>query len=102
MNDLPGEPHLNPGGFSNDGDRTVSAVPSSSTVSEHHWSYESTVAEIEAIINRIEIGELELADVFQQFAIAINHLRQCENFLTHQRHQVDLLIETLTDEPEDF
>ncbi|WP_017654116.1 exodeoxyribonuclease VII small subunit [Fortiea contorta] len=61
------------------------------------WSYEAKVAEIEGIITRIEAGELELADVFEQFATAIESLRQCENFLQQRQQQVDLLIETLSD-----
>lgn len=67
-----------------------------------HWSYEATVAEIETIINRIEMGELELAEIFDQFGTAIEHLRQCETFLGQQQQQMDLLIETLLDEPEMF
>ncbi len=66
------------------------------------WNYEVTVTEVEAIINRIELGELELSEVFEQFAIAVEQLRQCETFLTRQQQQVDLLIETLLDEPEAF
>lgn len=54
---------------------------------------------IEQIINRIERGEMELADIFDQFAIAVEHLHQCESFLTYHRQQVDLLIETLSDDP---
>ncbi|NJO43982.1 MAG: exodeoxyribonuclease VII small subunit [Cyanobacteria bacterium CRU_2_1] len=63
-----------------------------------NWNYEATVAEIETIINRIEMGELELAEVFGQFAIAVERLRQCEAFLNRQQQQVDLLVETLLDE----
>lgn len=66
------------------------------------WNYESSVAHIEAIINQIEMGEMELAEVFQQFAIAVEHLHHCETFLTHQKKRMDLLIETLLDEPEAF
>ena len=61
------------------------------------WHYESTVTELEHIIERIESGELELAEVFEQFAIAIQHLQQCETFLTHHQQQVDVMIETLAD-----
>lgn len=64
------------------------------------WNYEATVTEVEAIINRIEMGELELAEVFDQFATAVERLRQCETFLTRQQQQVDVLIETLLDEPD--
>jgi exodeoxyribonuclease VII small subunit len=67
-----------------------------------NWNYEATVSEVETIISQIELGELELADVFQQFSTAVERLRQCEAFLARQQQQVDLLIETLLDEPEAF
>lgn len=66
--------------------------------SETNWNYETKVAEIEAIIARIESGELELEAVFDQFANAVESLRQCETFLQQRQQQVDLLIETLIDE----
>jgi exodeoxyribonuclease VII small subunit len=64
-----------------------------------HWNYEATVAEIEAVIVRIESGELELAEVFSQFEAAVSQLRQCEVFLSERQQQMDLLVETLTDLP---
>jgi exodeoxyribonuclease VII small subunit len=64
-----------------------------------NWRYEETVAEIETIIDQIERGELPLAEVFDQFSTAVGQLRQCEGFLNRQQQQVDLLIETLSDEP---
>ncbi|HEY9621685.1 MAG TPA: exodeoxyribonuclease VII small subunit [Crinalium sp.] len=66
------------------------------------WSYETSVSQVEAIINQIEMGELELAEVFDRFAIAVEHLHHCEAFLTHQKKRMDLLIETLLDEPDVF
>jgi len=64
------------------------------------WKYEATVAQVETIISQIEAGKLELAEVFDRFAEAIEYLHQCEKFLAERRQQMDLLIETLTDEPE--
>ncbi len=64
-----------------------------------NWRYEETVAEIEATIEQIERGELPLSEVFDQFSTAVEQLRQCEGFLNRQQQQVDLLIETLLDEP---
>ncbi|MBD2596761.1 exodeoxyribonuclease VII small subunit [Nostoc spongiaeforme FACHB-130] len=61
-------------------------------------NYEAKVSEIEKIIARIEAGELELEAVFEQFATAVEYLRQCESFLQQRQKQVDLLIETLNDE----
>ncbi|MGF1524124.1 MAG: exodeoxyribonuclease VII small subunit [Leptolyngbyaceae cyanobacterium] len=69
-------------------------MPNQSTES---WSYEQTVAEIEAIVLRLEQGELPLADVFDQFEQAVHQLRQCEDFLQARQAQADLLIETLED-----
>ena len=64
------------------------------------WNYEKAVAEVENIIKKIEAGELELEEVFEQFAVATEYLRQCETFLQQRQQQVDLLIETLNDEPQ--
>ncbi len=65
-----------------------------------HWHYETSVADIEAIISRIESGDLELEDVFEQFAQAIEALQQCEAFLAKRQAQVNVLIETLEDSPD--
>ena len=70
--------------------------PSSSL--QDDWNYEATVKQVEEIVARIEAGELELAEVFDQFATAVDYLRQCETFLAQRRQQMDLLIETLTDD----
>ncbi|MFW9262248.1 exodeoxyribonuclease VII [Nostoc sp. KVJ20] len=70
----------------------------SASSSEEGWNYEAKVAEIEGIITRIEAGELELEAVFEQFASAVEYLRQCESFLQQRQQQVDLLIETLSDD----
>ena len=74
--------------------------PDSSIDPAPDWNYETTVAEVEAILAKIEGGQLELADVFANFSTAVEYLRQCEAFLGDRQKQVDLLIETLTDEPE--
>jgi len=60
-----------------------------------NWSYEATVEKIEATVARLEQGELPLAAVFEEFELAVQHLRQCEDFLQARQEQVDLLIETL-------
>ncbi|MEB3216449.1 MAG: exodeoxyribonuclease VII small subunit [Nostocales cyanobacterium 94392] len=64
---------------------------------EKNWNYETKVAEIETIISRIEAGELQLEEVFEQFRTAVKSLRECEIFLQKQQQQVDLMIETLKD-----
>ena len=67
-----------------------------------NWNYEETVAKIERIVGEIEGGKLDLADVFEEFATAVEYLRQCENFLGEKKQQVDLLIEDLVDDGESF
>jgi exodeoxyribonuclease VII small subunit len=67
---------------------------------EEAWNYEQTVARVEEILAKIESGELELASVFEEFAIAMEYLKECESFLSERQKQVDLLIETLTDDSE--
>jgi exodeoxyribonuclease VII small subunit len=64
------------------------------------WRYEATIQEIESIINEIEAGHLDLADVFERFSAAILYLRQCETFLVSRQGQMELLIEELGDETE--
>lgn len=61
------------------------------------WNYEETVDRIEEILEAIERGDLELAEVFSQFALSVDYLDRCENFLAQQQEKVELLIETLGD-----
>ncbi|HEY9750929.1 MAG TPA: exodeoxyribonuclease VII small subunit [Allocoleopsis sp.] len=76
--------------------------PTDANATSNHWSYEATVDQIEIIIGRIEAGELELAEIFDQFALAVDQLRQCEDFLRQRQQQMDLLIEKLVDDPESY
>ena len=68
------------------------------SLSANGESYEAKIAEIETIITRIEGGELQLADIFAEFATAVKYLQECDSFLQQQQQQVDLLIETLQDD----
>ncbi|MEG3846099.1 exodeoxyribonuclease VII small subunit [Microcoleus sp. herbarium19] len=62
------------------------------------WNYEETVDRIEAIIDRVESGELPLEAVFEQFAVAVECLQQCEGFLARGKEQMELSIELLAAE----
>ena len=64
-------------------------------VKKKAWNYEETVAGVEEILAAIEGGNLELTEVFSQFAVAVDRLNQCETFLVAQREQVELLLENL-------
>ncbi len=61
------------------------------------WSYEDTVAKVEAAIAELESGNLPLAEVLVQFEQAVESLQQCESYLADKQQQVNLLIETLNE-----
>ncbi|MBD2579143.1 exodeoxyribonuclease VII small subunit [Oscillatoria sp. FACHB-1406] len=62
------------------------------------WNYEEKVAEIEAILDRLESGELSLEEVFEEFEVAAKHLKECDRFLERGRQRIELAIEVLKDE----
>lgn len=64
------------------------------------WNYEETVDRIEAIIDRVESGDLPLEEVFEQFAVAVECLQECESFLLRGKEQMELSIELLAAEPD--
>ena len=72
-------------------------MKSESKGSPKDWSYEEAVDRVEKILTAIEGGDLDLAEVFSQFAVAVDRLQECETFLTKQQEQVELLLETLGD-----
>ncbi len=59
------------------------------------WNYEVTVERVEEILDEIEGGELDLAEVFDRFALGVDYLQQCDRFLLQQQARVELAIETL-------
>lgn len=71
-----------------------------SKLRQSDWNYEQTVDRIEAIIDRVESGELPLEAVFEEFAVAVECLQQCESFLARGKEQMDLAIELLAAEPD--
>jgi len=71
-----------------------------SKLRQSDWNYEETVDRIEAIIDRVESGELPLEEVFEQFAVAVECLQECESFLVRGKEQMELSIELLAAEPD--
>ena len=59
------------------------------------WRYEVAIASVEAIVERLETGNLDLAEAFEQFAEAARQLQTCDRFLKEHEAQADLLIECL-------
>ncbi len=70
-------------------------------INELNWKYETAVNELEAIINQIEVGDLPLEELFNQFETAVEHLHSCGSFLRQGKEKMDLLIETLNQEIDD-
>lgn len=66
------------------------------------FNYEETVARVEEVVAEIESGDLELGEVFDEFAIAVEALLKCQDFLAQKKQKVNLLIETLENETETF
>ncbi len=64
------------------------------------WNYERAIAQVEAIIQELETGNLPLTAVFSQFETATEQLRDCEAFLAAGQHRMNLAIETLGEGPE--
>lgn len=80
------------------------SVPSNSTditQLDDNWRYETAVDQVELIVNQIESGELELAEVFEQFGLAVEQLQRCETYLSQHQQQLDLMVETLSDAADD-
>ncbi|MCW6052038.1 exodeoxyribonuclease VII small subunit [Microcoleus sp. N9_B2] len=71
-----------------------------SKLRQSDWNYEETVDRIEAIIDRVESGELPLEEVFEQFAVAVECLQECEGFLARGKDQMDLAIGLLAQTPD--
>lgn len=69
---------------------------------KNKFNYEETIASIEAMIEQIESGSLTLEEVFDQFAQAVDSLKQCESFLNQGKERMDLLIEVLDSPKEDL
>ena len=59
------------------------------------WHYETALAEAETVVRQLEAGDLDLDHAFEQFAIAVDRLQQCDRFLRDRQSQVSLAIETL-------
>ncbi|WP_445301532.1 exodeoxyribonuclease VII small subunit [Microcoleus sp. MOSTC5] len=76
----------------------ANAVRARFQTEEEHWQLLQN--RIEAIIDRVESGELPLEEVFEQFAVAVECLQECEKFLARGKEQMDLSIELLAAEPD--
>ncbi|WP_231599577.1 exodeoxyribonuclease VII small subunit [Crocosphaera watsonii] len=53
---------------------------------------------MEALIEKIESGDLPLETIFSEFEIAVKQIQHCEQFLLTGVKRMELLIETLEDD----
>jgi len=58
-------------------------------------NYEQMVTEVDSIIREIETGKLPLNVLFEKFNIAVEKLAECEQFLSKNKEQMEILIENL-------
>lgn len=57
------------------------------------FGFESALAELEALVTRMESGELTLEDSLEAFEKGIGLTRQCQQALTAAEQRVQLLME---------
>lgn len=65
--------------------------------------FESALAELEALVERMEQGEVSLEESLQLFERGVNLTRTCQQALKAAEQKVQILLEkTPAAEPEDF
>ncbi|TNC92921.1 exodeoxyribonuclease VII small subunit [Thalassolituus sp.] len=57
------------------------------------FEFESALAELEALVNRMESGELSLEDSLAAFERGIGLTRQCQTALSEAEQRVQILME---------
>ncbi len=53
--------------------------------------FESSIAELEAIVSQLEKGELPLEDSLKQFEKGINLAQKCQKILTQAEQKIEIL-----------
>lgn len=53
--------------------------------------FESSIAELESIVNQLEKGELPLEDSLKQFEKGINLAQKCQKILTEAEQKIEIL-----------
>lgn len=63
---------------------------------EQPVSFENALTELEAVVNRLEQGDLNLEDALAQFEQGINLAKQAQERLTNAEQRVQILLEKNT------
>ncbi|HEY4367264.1 MAG TPA: exodeoxyribonuclease VII small subunit [Steroidobacteraceae bacterium] len=63
--------------------------------------FERSLAELEAIVDKLEQGELSLDESLQQFERGVQLTRVCQSALKQAEHKVELLLRK-SGQPEEF
>ncbi|WKT01015.1 exodeoxyribonuclease VII small subunit [Gallibacterium salpingitidis] len=63
---------------------------------EQPVSFENALTELEAVVNRLEQGDLNLEDALAQFELGVNLAKQAQERLTNAEQRVQILLEKNT------
>ena len=63
-------------------------IPQSDDVPE---SFEKALEDTQRIVRQLESGQLSLEDSLQAYEQGVRRIRQCQQFLEHYEHKVELL-----------
>jgi exodeoxyribonuclease VII small subunit len=55
------------------------------------WSFESSLAELEAVVHDLEEGRLGLGEALARYEQGIKHLKRCHDLLQHAERKIELL-----------
>lgn len=72
--------------------KPTAAPPSSVTQGSAPPDFERSLAELEAIVDKLEQGELSLDESLQQFERGVQLTRICQSALKQAEHKVELLM----------
>jgi len=81
-------------------------IPSSDKKKDNSFNFESSLNELEKLVDALENGDLSLEQSLQDFERGINLTRACQSALTDAQQKVQILLEEdnktfLEDYPED-
>ena len=76
---------------------------SKNTTSTGGAGLEKSLAELEALVGRLEEGELSLEDALKEFERGVKLTRECQAALNEAQQKVEILLEkSASGEPGDF
>ena len=71
--------------------KSTSKSESGNSESAEAPSFETSLDEVETIVQQLEDGDLDLAESLAQYERAVKHLKNCHQLLEHAERRVELL-----------